>query len=161
MLSHTTGHLSLAFRAHINVEYCGWSMMIKYLFKYISKGVDPIRARITRPLGECPNATIEKKKTDEIQNSVNARYICPHEAAQRIFSFDIHELNPAVQVLAVHLEMMQTITMLLAHQVGCKTFADIRTVGGVRFPNYRSACEAFGLLGDDKEWAYAFDEAYE
>ncbi|GKD83486.1 DNA helicase, partial [Tanacetum coccineum] len=61
----------------------------------------------------------------------SARYICPHEAAQRIFSFDIHELNPAVQS------------------------------GGVRFPNYRSACEAFGLLGDHKEWAYAFDEASE
>lgn len=28
------------FNAHINVEYYGWNMMIKYLFKYVSKGME-------------------------------------------------------------------------------------------------------------------------
>lgn len=37
--------LCMAFYAHINVEYCGWAMLIKYLFKYISKGTDRILAR--------------------------------------------------------------------------------------------------------------------
>lgn len=32
--------LSSRFNAHINVEYCGWNMMIKYLFKYVSKGME-------------------------------------------------------------------------------------------------------------------------
>jgi hypothetical protein len=36
------------FHAHINVEYCGWNMLIKYLFKYISKGTDRIRYAISR-----------------------------------------------------------------------------------------------------------------
>nr|GEY14265.1 DNA helicase [Tanacetum cinerariifolium] len=43
--------LCIAFHAHINVEYCGWSMLIKYLFKYISKGTDKTVAHITRPVG--------------------------------------------------------------------------------------------------------------
>ncbi|XP_071699105.1 uncharacterized protein [Rutidosis leptorrhynchoides] len=43
--------LCLTFHAHINVEFCGWTMLIKYLFKYISKGTDRVAARITRPVG--------------------------------------------------------------------------------------------------------------
>lgn len=34
--------LSSRFNVHINVEYCGWNVMIKYLFKYISKGADRV-----------------------------------------------------------------------------------------------------------------------
>lgn len=220
--------LCLVFDTHINVEYCGWNMMIKYLFKYISKGADRIRAQITRSLDDCPNRDATKgKQINEIQNFVDARFICPHEAAWRIFNFDIHNRNPAVQVLAVHLDKMQTITfkgtqtleniignpatkkttltqwlhnnqiddkgrhltyldyiseyrwitqskdwmrrttsrepsigrliyihptcgevfylrMLLTHQVGCRTFADIRTINKVIHPTYRSACEKLG-----------------
>lgn len=44
--------LCLIFHAHINVEYCGWTMLIKYLFKYISKGTDRVVARITKPVGD-------------------------------------------------------------------------------------------------------------
>nr|GEU37601.1 DNA helicase [Tanacetum cinerariifolium] len=36
------------FYAHINVEYCGWTMLIKYMFRYISNGTDRIAARISR-----------------------------------------------------------------------------------------------------------------
>ncbi|GKD68890.1 hypothetical protein Tco_1322980 [Tanacetum coccineum] len=41
--------LCTLFYAHINVEYCGWTMLIKYLFKYISKGTDRVVARVSRP----------------------------------------------------------------------------------------------------------------
>ena len=43
--------LCMRFYAHINVEYCEWTMLIKYLFKYISKGTDRIIARVTRTIG--------------------------------------------------------------------------------------------------------------
>ncbi|KAL3615769.1 hypothetical protein CASFOL_040063 [Castilleja foliolosa] len=47
---------------------------------------------------------------DEINFFVDGRYICPHEASWRIFNFPIHERNPSVELLAVHLEDMQNVT---------------------------------------------------
>nr|GEZ78648.1 DNA helicase PIF1, ATP-dependent [Tanacetum cinerariifolium] len=73
--------LCLRYYAHINVEYCGWTMLIKYLFKYISKGTDRVIANVTRPL---PNDSSTSNATtiqiDEIKNYAEARYIGPHEA---------------------------------------------------------------------------------
>ncbi|GJV09641.1 DNA helicase [Tanacetum coccineum] len=73
--------LLLAFRAHINIEYCGWSMLIKYLFKYISKSTDRIFAWVSRPMGESSTeAAPSREVVDEIQNYVEGRFICAHEA---------------------------------------------------------------------------------
>nr|GEW83319.1 DNA helicase [Tanacetum cinerariifolium] len=217
--------------------------LIKYLFKYISMGTDKIAAKIVRTTGESPsdnnNASI---KRDEIQNFMDGRFICPHEACWRILEYEIHSRQPAVQILCVHLENMQSVTfnysqplmsivneeskkkttltewleynkfnkdglhltyidfckefvwypdskswrrrqrrtgcsigrltnihptsgeilylrMLLCHQRGCKTFEDIRTVNKRLYPTFRAACEALGLLGDDKEWHIALEEA--
>lgn len=49
--------------------------------------------------------------------------------------------------------------MLLCHQKGCKGFVDVRKVNQIVYPTYRAACEALGLLGDDKEWDTALEEA--
>nr|GEX23813.1 DNA helicase [Tanacetum cinerariifolium] len=103
--------LLLAFDADINVEYYGWSMVIKYLFKYISKGTDIIFARVSRPLGQPSNATSSSRQpVDEIQNYVEGQFVCPHEAIWRILKFDIHSREPAVQMLSIHLKDMQRIT---------------------------------------------------
>ncbi|KAK9064524.1 hypothetical protein SSX86_015906 [Deinandra increscens subsp. villosa] len=235
--------LCLRFKAHINVEYCGWSMMIKYLFKYISKGADRIRYAISAdPIGANRSNHHKNEPINEIKNFVDGRFICPHEASWRILNFPIHHRNPAVQSLSVHLEDKQNVTfgattslqnvvnnpylkrtsltewlknnaidqsgrhlryvdylseykwdtndkvwsrrkskktpsigrliyvhpssgecfylrLLLTHQYGCTSFKDIRTVSGILFPTYRAACENLGLLGDDREWAQAFEEA--
>nr|GEW07932.1 DNA helicase [Tanacetum cinerariifolium] len=205
--------LSLAFHAHINVEYCGWSMLIKYLFKYISKAPDCILAKINMPLGDA-STSMDKKhiQVDEIHNYVDGRFVCPFEACWRIFDFSIHNREPAVQILNVHLENMQRVNfyerdrldiiinmpnkkkttltkcwhqrvvrtkkslgrltyvhpnsgdlfyfrMLLRHQKGCKSPTKVRTVNGKVLPTYRAACEALGLLGDDKEWDIALEES--
>ncbi|GJW08079.1 DNA helicase [Tanacetum coccineum] len=103
--------LLLAFEAHINVEYCGLSMLIKYLFKYISKGTDRILALVSKPLGESSNGVgPSRPPIDEIQNYLEGRFVCPHEALWRILKFDIHCREPAVQILSVHLEGMQRVT---------------------------------------------------
>ncbi|GKA08743.1 hypothetical protein Tco_0688074 [Tanacetum coccineum] len=49
--------------------------------------------------------------------------------------------------------------LLLCHQKGCTTFAHIRTVNKIVYGTFRGACEALGLLGDDKEWHIALEEA--
>ncbi|GKD05034.1 DNA helicase, partial [Tanacetum coccineum] len=235
--------LCLAFEVHINVEYCDWSMLIKYLFKYISKGPDRIIAKISKPIGEsAATENHQQEQVDEIQNFVDGRYICPHEACWRIFDFPIHSREPGVQILAVHLENMQRINfhererlssivnfperlkttltewfayndfhedgyhltyldfpseyvwyadqkslrrrrilgkksigrltyvhpssgelfylrMLLCQQKGRKSFLHMQTVNDQLLPTFRAACEALGLLGDDKEWAIALEES--
>ncbi|XP_021971488.1 uncharacterized protein LOC110866654 [Helianthus annuus] len=237
--------LSSRFNAHINVEYRGWNMMIKYLFKYISKGADRVRFSIQQAEQDSTStSTNGHSSVDEIKNFVDGRFICPHEAAWRILNFAIHERNPAVQILAVHLERMQNVTfrdnsklqsiinnpsfgkttltewlsnnnsetesegrnltyteypskyhwdasgkvwihrvqlctpaierltyvhptsgelfylrMLLCHQKGCKSFADIRTVSNTTHATFRDACEALSLIGDDREWQTAFIDA--
>nr|GEY48896.1 reverse transcriptase domain-containing protein [Tanacetum cinerariifolium] len=67
--------LSLAFHAHINVEYCGWSMLIKYLFKYISKGLDRILAKVSKPIGNTSTLVHKQRmEVDEIQNYVEGSF---------------------------------------------------------------------------------------
>lgn len=243
--------LLLRFDAHINVEYCGWSMLIKYLFKYISKGADRVRFAVVEGNDITGSSTSSNVAViDEVSNFVDGRYVCPYEAAWRIFGFAIHHRNPSVQVLSVHLEGMQNITfrdgeflaeivedddrgkttltewfvnnvkesapdftgsvnglqlryvdyfseyrwekkkwirrktrrtpavgrlayvhpscgelfylrLLLNHQIGSRSFDDIRTVNGIVLPTYRSACEKLGLIGDDLEWSTTLQEAGE
>nr|GFA02595.1 DNA helicase [Tanacetum cinerariifolium] len=76
--------LSLVFHAYINVEYCGWSMLMKYFFKYISKGPDRILAKVSKPIGDTSTST-------------DKQYL-------------IHCREPAVQILNVHLENMQRVS---------------------------------------------------
>ncbi|GJR16422.1 DNA helicase [Tanacetum coccineum] len=167
--------LCMRYYAHINVEYCGWTMLIKYLFKYISKGTDRVIANVTRPLPDAPSTSNAPAiQIDEIKNYVEARYIGPHEACWRILDFPIHYRNPPVQTLAVHLENMQQITFrskdnlqsivnnsrtLLCRQKGCTSFADIRKINNKIYPTNKAACQALGLLSGDEEWVTAFQEA--
>lgn len=68
--------LCLCFHAHINVEYCGWNILIKYLFKYISKDTDRIVAHIGKPTNDSSSSTNHLPiKVDEIQRFIHARYI--------------------------------------------------------------------------------------
>ncbi|GKE31150.1 DNA helicase [Tanacetum coccineum] len=125
-------------------------------------------------------AAPSQEMVDEIQNYIEGRFICAHEAYWRIFKFDIHHREPAVQILAVHLEDMQritfrdrdrlrlvvdflgkkntTLTEWFAYK-GCRDFFEVQTINDVLYPTYRNACEALGQLGDDREWETALEEA--
>ncbi|GJZ87926.1 DNA helicase [Tanacetum coccineum] len=149
--------LLLAYDAHINVE----------------------------PLGQPSNATYSSRQpVDEIQNYVEDRFVCPHEAIWRILKFDIHSREPAVQMLSVHLKDMQRITFRdrdriesvinlpgrkrttltewfaynAANEDG-RDFPEVQSVHEIFYSTCRAACEALGLLTDDNEWDIAMQEA--
>ncbi|XP_048621666.1 uncharacterized protein LOC125591450 [Brassica napus] len=94
------------YKAHINIEWCCKTGAIKYLFKYITKGVDRAMALLEHT-GSQDRAELEKKKEhlemDEIDRYLECRYISACEASWRLFSFHIHHNQPSVMKLTLHL----------------------------------------------------------
>ncbi|XP_016649779.1 PREDICTED: uncharacterized protein LOC103332554 [Prunus mume] len=134
--------LLLRYNAHINVESCCQSMLIKYLFKYINKGSD--RARVV----------FQENKEDEILAYLNCRYISPYEAVWRLFQYPIHSRKPSVERLPIHLPLEQNVvfngdrslqsivsqkgiehTMLTSWFEANKTFVQARTLTYAEFPS--------------------------
>jgi hypothetical protein len=92
--------LLMKYQAHINIEYCNKSNCIKYLFKYINKGVDRVTAALQTSEDEC---------VDEIRQYYDCRFLSPSESIWRIFAFKIHNRNPSVVRLTFHEEGKQTV----------------------------------------------------
>ena len=96
-------YLLRRFNCHINVEVVSSIRQIKYVFKYIDKGVDM--------------ATVKcKDKNNEPEVFENLRYTSPVEAAWRIFEFDMQGRSHSVMHLAVHLEQRQQILYKLGEE---------------------------------------------
>ncbi|XP_057414959.1 uncharacterized protein LOC130709848 [Lotus japonicus] len=104
--------LLMKYQAHINIEYCNKSNSIKYLFKYINKGVD----RVTMSMSSGNNKHDERMENDEIKQYFDCRYLSPCEAVWRLFMFDIHHKWPPVQKLTYHLPRKQVV-LFKEHQV--------------------------------------------
>ena len=102
--------LLIRYQAHINVEWCNKSKMIKYLFKYINKGVDRTRAIIAdNVVLDGQTGETRHKQVDEIKMYLDCRYLSAYEAVWRIFQFDIHFREPTVERLVVHLSFMNKV----------------------------------------------------
>ncbi|VDL81296.1 unnamed protein product [Nippostrongylus brasiliensis] len=91
-------YLLLKNNSHINVEICGMITAVKYLNKYVYKGTDKARLRIAN-----------NEAVDEIKQYLSARYVCPPEAAHRIFGYDLDDTSPSVVRLGVHLPNLQPV----------------------------------------------------
>lgn len=90
--------LSKTYKAHINVEFCNSVKSIKYICKYVHKGIDMAVFGV-QGINE----------NDEIARYQMGRYISSNESVWRILSFPIHERDPAVIHLAIHLENGQRV----------------------------------------------------
>jgi hypothetical protein len=101
-------YLLLKYNCHINVEVCSSITAVKYLYKYVYKGHD--RALVSvRPMEGGEGDGEQARVLDEVQAYIDGRYLSASEAAWRLFGFEMHEENPSVVRLAVHLPEEQMV----------------------------------------------------
>ena len=102
-------YLLKKFQCHINVEFVGSFLCIRYLYKYIHKGVDVSTVALTTT----ENKTQHDK--DEIEQFINARTIDPYDAHWRMMEYPIQDRFPAVMSLAIHLDGQQNVVFRDGH----------------------------------------------
>ncbi|KAL0758817.1 hypothetical protein Bca101_074967 [Brassica carinata] len=114
------------YEAHINVEWCNCTSAVKYLFKYITKGVDRASVVIEKGSTTTTSDTVTSgepkervmKQHNEIQDYIDARYLSACESMWRTFAFHIHKRKPSVEKLIIHLEGEHKITIKATDNLG-------------------------------------------
>nr|VDD22599.1 unnamed protein product [Brassica oleracea] len=173
------------YEAHINVEWCNRTSAVKYLFKYITKGVDRASAVIDKGNTTTTSDTVasgepkEKviKQRNEIQEYIEAQYLSACESMWRTFAFHIHKRKSSVEKLIIHLEGEHNITIKETDNLGrvirkpgiektmftewmvlCRSYDELKTFNDVKYPDFKSVCHARGYLDDDVEWLESMSE---
>ena len=88
-------YLLKKFNCHINVEYVGSILAVKYLYKYIYKGHDCASIKV-----------VEEQRTliyNEANTYIEGRSVTPPEGCWRLFAFQIQKKSHSVQRLNIHL----------------------------------------------------------
>lgn len=97
-------HLLKKYQAHINLEVCNKGHLLKYLFKYVTKGPDCAKMYLERVRnGQDAPHNSDNDTIDEVREYLLCRYICDPDACWRIIGFEIHAHLPAVERMHVHL----------------------------------------------------------
>ena len=100
-------YLSKKYNAHINVEFVGSVVAVKYIFKYITKGPDRC---IMSTKSEEVEVTEEKKlDINEVEQFVDARYLGASESVMKILRFPVHYRSHSVLKLPCHLPGEQSV----------------------------------------------------
>ncbi|XP_014773256.1 uncharacterized protein LOC106871358 [Octopus bimaculoides] len=96
------------YEAHINLEWCASIKAVKYLYKYIFKGVDHATVSLHRQEDSVRHNVGNENQMDEISNYENCRYTGASEACWRLFELPIHQQRqPDIECLPIHLPDQQ------------------------------------------------------
>ncbi|CAN1306098.1 ATP-dependent DNA helicase PIF1 [Linum perenne] len=146
-------NLIVKYQAHINAELCHRGRLIKYLFKYVTKGPDR------------SSVIADNRPLDEISQYLDCRSLSCYEASWRIYRFSIHERNPSVVRLCVHMPGQnivaynpdQPLATVLARRNVNKTmltqwFALNQRSVDARQYNYAEICQHYRWDEDECEW---------
>ncbi|KAK9280663.1 hypothetical protein L1049_014360 [Liquidambar formosana] len=102
--------LLVRYDAHINIERCAQTKLIKYLYKYMHKGVDSATTVVEENVLPPGNVGQQRyKDVDEVKQYLDCRYISAIESCWRIFDFDLQQQYPSVKRLQYHLSGEQFI----------------------------------------------------
>lgn len=97
-------YLTRKYNCHINVEITSGVRAVEYTYKYIYKGEDRALAEVRAlPVGQ------PAQPVDDIEHYINARYITVYHACSLIFSYHMHQHDPSLYRLALHLPDQQII----------------------------------------------------
>lgn len=97
------------YEEHIDLEWCVSIKAMKYLCKYIFKGIDHATVSLHRREDGVYLKVCNENQKDGISNYENFRYIGTSEACWRLFEFPIQQRQPAVEYLLIHLPDSQMI----------------------------------------------------
>ncbi|CAN0871855.1 hypothetical protein LINGRAHAP2_LOCUS9959 [Linum grandiflorum] len=113
--------LLVKYQAHMNIEVCHKGRLIKYLFKYVTKGLDR------------SSVVADSVTSDEVSQYLDCRSISCYEAVWHLFQYQIHERHPSVVRLAVHLDGEQIVAfqqneplprIISRRNAGCTTLTE-------------------------------------
>ncbi|XP_057418906.1 uncharacterized protein LOC130713124 [Lotus japonicus] len=163
--------LLMRYQGHINVEYCNKSNAIKYLFKYINKGPDRVNeCRYPTPC-EAAWRTFKYDIHERWPPMLRLGFHLPNQQSVLFKENDDLEVvkenstKKGTQFLAWmdankkyqegrNLTYAEFPSKFVYNKKSTiwHSFKSIRTVKGVVYPTFRDACEAMGLLEDDREY---------
>lgn len=84
--------LLLKYDCNINVEVCNNIKGVKYLYKYVYRDHDQVAMEVCR-----------WSHVEEVQQYINAQWICAPEAFRNIFRFTLYIIYLCVERLQIHL----------------------------------------------------------
>ncbi|XP_048605186.1 uncharacterized protein LOC106367134 [Brassica napus] len=172
------------YKTHINIEWCCKTSAIKYLFKYITKGVDRALALMEqtgehRLVYKQDKSIAEVLSKEDIEKTMLTAYFVANQKYEEareltyiqfpsrfVYHSDDKTWTPRKhgtaigRLIYVHPTAGDKyyLRILLNVVKDAFDFEDLCTVGGTTFKEFRDACYARGLLDDDKEWHDAIVE---